>query len=356
MKKTALNFFKELVSRPTPSGWEEPGQEVVADYMGKYADEVNGDTMGNIHGVMNPGAPTRVMLAGHCDEIGLMVQHIDKKGYLVMSALGGVNVTLLPAERVLIKTAKGDVRGVVGSKPIHLMEKEDREKAVNKIHELWVDIGAKDKQDAEKYVELGDVATIDTGWIELQNGVVACRGFDNRIGSFVVADVLRRLQGAEINVAVHAVSTVQEEVGLRGARVASFGIDPHVGIAVDMGFSTDCPGVNEKIMGEAKLGGGPILHCGPTYNKQLLTQMRKTAEESKIATQFQPENRGQGTDAFAMNMTRAGVPAALLSVPSRYMHSPVETIEIDDLDRTADLIAKFIAGLSGEESWGAKSY
>jgi tetrahedral aminopeptidase len=356
MKKVAIDFLKDLVSKPSPSGWEEPGQEVVVEFMRKYADGVSSDTMGNVHGVLNAGAARRIMLAGHCDEIGLMVQHIDEQGFIIMSALGGVNVTLLPAERVIIKTAKGDLRGVVGAKPIHLLEKEDREKAANKIHELWVDIGAKDRKDAEKYVALGDIATIDAGWIELKNGLVACRGFDNRIGSFVVADVLRRLKGKKINVAVHAISTVQEEVGLRGARVASYGVDPHLGIAVDVGFSTDCPGVNEKILGTAKLGSGPILHCGPTYNKELLSKIQKAATQSKISTQFQPENRGQGTDAFAINMTRAGVPAALLSVPSRYMHSPVETIALDDLDQTAELIAQFIAGLSGREAWGAKKY
>lgn len=356
MQKVALNFLKELVSRPTPTGWEEPGQDVVAAHMGKYADKVSGDTMGNIHGVLNPGASKRIMLAGHCDEIGLMVQHIDEKGYLIMSALGGVNVTLLPAERIVIKTAKGDIPGVVGAKPIHLLEKEEREKPQNKIHELWVDIGAKDKKDAGKYVELGDVATIDTGWIELKNGLVACRGFDNRIGSFVVADVLRRLKGRKLKVAVHAVSTVQEEVGLRGARVASFGVDPHIGIAVDLGFSTDCPGVNEKIMGSSEIGSGPILHCGPTYNKELLGHIRKVAKDGKIATQFQPENRGMGTDAFAINMTRAGVPSALLSVPSRYMHSPVETLDVGDVDKTAELIAEFISKLGGREKWGARKF
>lgn len=355
MDRKALDFLKQLVSKPSPTGWEEAGQGVVAEYMQQYADNVASDSMGNVHGVLNPGAECRIMLAGHCDEIGLMVQHIDKEGYLVMSALGGVNVLLLPGERLKIKTSKGEIPGVVGVKPIHLLEKEEREKPKNKIHELWVDIGAKDRDDALKYVSLGDVATIDSGWIEMQNGLVACRGFDNRIGSFTVADVLRRLADKKINVAVHAVSTVQEEVGLRGARTAAFGVDPHLGIAVDMGFSTDCPGVNEKILGEADLGEGPILHCGPTYNKDLLKALQETAENSEIGTQFQPEGRGQGTDAFAINMTRSGIPASLLSVPSRYMHSPVETIALEDADATVELIAAFIAGLSGDEGWGAKS-
>jgi len=356
MNKNALKYLQTLVATPTPSGWEQPGQDIVANYMLKYANKVERDTHGNIHGVMNPAAKTRVMLAGHCDEIGLMVQHIDKKGFLVMSMLGGVNVALLQGERIIIKGTKGDIPGVVGVKPIHLMEAEDRKKPQNKLHELWVDIGAKDKKDAEKVVSLGDVATIDTGWIELQNGFIACRGFDNRIGSFVISDVLRLLKRRKLNVAVHAVSTVQEEVGLRGATTAAFGIDPHLGIAVDVGFASDCPGVNEKIVGEASLGAGPILHCGPTYNHKLLAQIKETAGHAKIKTQLQPENRGMGTDAFAINMTRAGVPSALMSIPSRYMHSPVETISLKDVEQTVELIADFIESLSGKETWGAKRY
>ncbi len=356
MKKVPLKFLKELMSKPTPSGWEKPGQEVVAEYMLDYADTVERDTHGSIHGVLNPGAATRVMLAGHCDEIGLMVQHIDKEGYLIMSALGGVNVRLLPGERLTINTAKGDLQAVVGLKAIHLIEKEDYGKAVTKMRDIWVDIGAKDKKDAEKYVEIGDVAVVDSGWIELKNGLVACRAFDNRAGAFIVADVLRLLKGKKLNVAVHAVSTVQEEVGLRGARTAAYGVDPHLGIAVDLGFATDCPHVNEKDLGEAAVDKGPILHCGPTYNHEVLARLKKVAKVAKIKTQFQPENRGMGTDAFAINMTRAGVPAGLLSIPARYMHSSVETLALADLERSVELIAAFIAGLSGKEKWGAHKF
>lgn len=356
MKKVALDFLKDLMSKASPTGWEEPGQEVVAAYMCKYADSVQSDTMGNIHGVLNPGARKRIMLAGHCDEIGLMVQHIDKDGFLVMSALGGVNVTILQGERLKIKTAKGDIPGVFAVKPIHLMTKEERGKPADKIHDLLVDIGAKNRKDAEKYVAIGDTAVIDTGWVELQNGKVAARGFDNRVGSFVIADVIRRLKGKKIGVAVHAISTVQEEVGLRGAKVSAFGVDPHLGIAVDVGFSSDVPEVNEKIVGEAALGKGPILHCGPTYNKDLLANLQATAKKSEIPVQFQPESRGMSTDAFAINLTRAGVPSGLLSVPSRYMHSPVETISLKDADHTAELIAEFILGLSGRETWGATKF
>ncbi len=356
MNKKALGFLKELISKPTPTGWEQAGQEVVADYMLDYADRVDTDASGNVCGVINPDSPVRVMLAGHCDEIGLMVQHIDEQGFIFMSALGGVNVALLPGERIRIHTRKGSIPGVVGVQAIHLMDPKDREKPVNKLHELWVDIGARNRKDAEKLVQLGDTAVIDTDWIDLHDGMVAGRGFDDRIGAFIVADVLRRLKGKELKVGVYAVSTVQEEVGLRGARTAAYGIDPHVGLAIDVGFATDFPGVNEKIVGTAKLGEGPILHCGPTYNPHLLEMVQKKARAAKIKTQMQPEGRGMGTDAFAMRMTRSGVPVALFSVPTRYMHSPVETLCLKDVESTAELMAQTVLGINGKETWGRKTH
>ena len=349
MNQTSLSFLKKLLSTPTPSGSEHEGQTVVAEYMEKYCDEVERDVHGNVHGVLNPGSGRRVMLSGHCDEIGLMVQYIDDKGYVYVSALGGINVPLLPAERVIFNGKKGPVAGVIGVKPIHLQTEKERKEGPNKIHELWVDIGARDRKDAERVLDLGDVGTINTGWIELRNGLVACRGFDDRIGAFVIADVLRALKGKHLQVSLHAVSTVQEEVGLRGARTAAFKIDPHIGIAVDVGFGTDFPGMNEKIVGTASLGKGPVLHRGPTYNKRLLDLLEKAARSRKIKTQMQPESRGSGTDAFAMQLTRSGVASGLVSVPSRYMHSPVETIALSDARDTVKLLAEFVSSLSGRE-------
>ncbi len=352
MNKQALRFLKELLATPTPSGSEEAGQKVVADYMRVYADRVECDVHGNVHGVLNPDGKYRVMLAGHCDEIGLMIQHIDEKGFLIMSVLGGMQESLLQAERIVIQGRNGLVPGVFGVKPIHLTRHDSSDK--NKppaIHELWVDIGAKSRKDAEKLVSVGDVATIDAHWIELANGRVACRGMDDRVGSFVVADTLRLLKGRKLNVAVHAVSTVQEEVGLRGSHTAAFGVDPAVGLAVDVAFATDYPDMNPKIVGESKLGDGPVLHCGPTHNKKVLEGLRKAAKTAKIRTQIQPEPRGAGTDAFAMHMTRSGVAAGLVSVACRNMHSAVETVDLDDIEKTVKLLAHYIAGLTGKETW-----
>lgn len=349
MNTIALEFFQELVSQPTPSGYEQAGQKIVAGYMERHADEVHTDVNGNVHGVLNPGAPVRVMLAGHCDEIGLMLMHIDDKGFLYMASVGGVNVPLLPGERITIHAARGPVPGVIGVKPIHLMDAKEREGSAAKIHELWVDIGAKSRKDAEKAVALGDVATVTSGWTGLRNGLVACRGFDDRAGAFVIADVLRLLKGKALKVSVHAVSTTQEEIGMRGARTAAHAIDPQIGIAVDVGFATCSPSAGEKRVGEAKLGGGPILHRGPNFNPKLLALAQKAATAAGIKTQVRPVPRGSGTDANIIQMTRAGVATALLSVPTRYIHSPVEVLAVKDAEDTAKLIARLLQSLTGRE-------
>lgn len=349
MNAKATEFLKDLLRQPTPSGYEQPGQAVVASYMRQYADQVTTDIHGNVHGVLNPGGDYRVMLAGHCDEIGLMIMHIDDKGLLYFSCVGGVNTALLQGERVRIHTSRGDLPGVIGAKPIHLMDDKDRAGKTWKAHELWIDIGAKTRKSAEKRVALGDVATIDSQWTELLDGRIACRGFDDRIGAFIVADVLRLLKNKPLKVAVHAVSTVQEEIGLRGAQTAAFSVDPKIGIAVDVGFATDQPDVDPKRLGAAILGGGPITHRGPNFNPRLVSDLDTVARKVKIKTQMQPIPRGSGTDANAMQLSRAGVAAGLLSVPTRYIHSPVEIVCLDDVRDTARLIATYLSQLDGTE-------
>ncbi|MCX7934033.1 MAG: M42 family metallopeptidase [Planctomycetota bacterium] len=351
MDRKAMAFFRELMAQPTPSGYEKPGQSRIAAYMQAQGARTRIDVHGNCHGIVNRGGKIRVMLAGHCDEIGLMVMHIDEKGYIAFSAIGGVNVPLLQGERVTIYTKSGPIPGVIGVKPIHLMDAKERESSVGKIHDLWIDIGAKNKKDAEKAVALGDIALINAGWTELRNGLVACRAFDDRVGAFVIADVLRLLKGERFAAEVHAVATVQEEIGLRGAHTAAFGIDPHVGIAVDVGFATDHPGVNVKMVGEANLGQGPILHCGPNFNPRVVALLEKAAKAAKIKTQMQPIPRGSGTDANAIQLTRAGVAAGLVSVPTRYMHSPVEVVAIKDVEDTVRLLAQFIKMLKPGEDF-----
>ena len=349
MANAAREFLQNLLHTPTPSGYEQPGQAIVEKYLKPYADEIRRDVHGNLHAVVNPGAKCRVMLSGHCDELGLMVMYIDEKGYLYVSSVGGVYVPLLQGERIVIHTAKGSVPGVIGVKPIHLMDAKERESAVSKMHDLWVDIGAKDKAEAEEMVELGDVATVDRGLLELPNQKLVCRGMDDRIGVYVVAEALRLASKEKLNVAVHMVSSVQEEIGLRGAHTAAYGIDPHIGVAVDVGFATDFPNCNPKLVGEATIGGGPILHRGPNFNPAVYERLMRAAKESRIKVQLQPIQRGSGTDANAIQLTRAGVAAALVSIPCRYMHSSAEMISIKDADNSAKLIAKFLTRLKGNE-------
>ncbi|MCC8190572.1 MAG: M42 family metallopeptidase [Planctomycetes bacterium] len=349
MASASREFLQNLLHTPTPSGYEQPGQAVVEKYLKPYADEIRRDVHGNLHAVVNPGAKYRVMLSGHCDELGLMVMYIDDKGFLYVSSVGGVYVPLLQGERIVIHTAKGPVPGVIGVKPIHLMDPKERETAVSKIQDLWVDIGARDKAEAEEMVELGDVATVDRGLLELPNDKLVCRGMDDRIGVYVVAEALRLVAKEKLSVAVHMVSSVQEEIGLRGAHTAAFAIDPQIGIAADVGFATDFPNCNPKMVGEATIGGGPILHRGPNFNPAVYDRLVRAAKEARIKVQQQPIQRGSGTDANAIQMTRSGVAAALVSIPCRYMHSSAEMISIKDADNCAKLIAKFLVRLKGNE-------
>ncbi len=350
MDNAAREFLKNLLNTPTPSGYEQPGQAVVEKYLKPYADTIRRDVHGNLHAVVNPNAKFRVMLSGHCDEIGLMVMYIDEKGFLYLSSIGGVYVPLLQGERVIFNTAKGPVPGVIGVKPIHLMDPKERESAVSKIQDLWVDIGAKDKAEAEEMVEVGDIGVVDRGLLELPNDRLVCRGMDDRIGVYVVAEALRlAAKDKNLSVAIHMVSSVQEEIGLRGATTAAFGIDPHIGIAVDVGFATDFPNCNPKMVGEATLGGGPILSRGPNFNPVVYERLTRAAKEARIKVQYQPIQRGSGTDANPIQITRSGSAAGLISVPCRYMHSSAEMISIRDADNAAKLLAKFLVKLKGNE-------
>jgi endoglucanase len=349
MDSQARQFLFTLLNTPTPSGYEQPGQAVVEKYLKPHADAVRRDVHGNLHAVLNPGGEFRVMLSGHCDELGLMVMHIDDKGFLYVSSVGGVYVPLLQGERIVVHTAKGPVPGVIGVKPVHLMETKEREAAVSKIQELWVDIGAADKAEAEELVELGDVATIDRAPLEMPNQRLTARGLDDRIGVYVVAEAFRQAAREKPAVAIHMVSSVQEEIGLRGARTAAFGIDPHIGVAVDVGFATDFPKCDPKLVGEATLGGGPILHRGPNFNPAVHERLCRTAKEARIKVQQQPIQRASGTDANAIQLNRAGAAAALISIPCRYMHSAAEMISLKDADNAARLLAKFLLRLKGGE-------
>ncbi|MHC4873345.1 MAG: M42 family metallopeptidase [Planctomycetota bacterium] len=351
MNASSLKFLKSILSQPSPSGFEQPVRKIIKAEMKKHARSVSEDVHGNTWGVLNEKGTPRVMLCGHCDEIGMMITYINEKGYIAFAAVGGINVPLLQGSRINVHTRKGDIPGVIAVKPIHLMSPEERAKSKGKIQDLWIDIGAKSKADAEKFVSIGDPITVDTGFTELKNGLAAARGFDDRIGSFVVSETLRLLKNKKIAAAVYGVATVQEEIGLRGAHTASYGIDPDVGIAVDVGFASDCPDVNKKMVGDIKLGGGPILHRGANINPVVEELLEKAAKKARIKFQMQAEPRATGTDANAVQLSRGGKAAALISIPNRYMHSPAEVICLKDAENTAKLLAQFIADLKPKQKF-----
>lgn len=350
MQKESFEFLKQLIETASPSGYEWGIQGLLKRRMKPYCDEVRADVHGNVIGVINPKASLRVMLSGHCDEIGFMVMHIDDKGFISVSSVGGVDPAVVNGQRVTIHGQHGAVTGVFGRKPIHLLEVEERGKPV-KLHELWIDIGARNRKDAEKHVAVGDYATIAVGMEKLQNNLVTGRGFDDRAGAFVVVETLRKLKVRKVQVGVYGVTTVQEEIGLRGAQTSAYGIDPHVGIAVDVGFASDFPGSDPKRVGECKLGKGPTLHRGPNINPVLGRMLESTAKKQRIPVQMTAESRATGTDANAMQVNRAGVAAALVSIPNRYMHTPVEVISLDDLDHVSDLLAAFLMELKPGQSF-----
>lgn len=346
MNADSVAFLKSIVEAPSPSGFEQPVRKLVAERMKGFCDDVKHDVMGNVIGVLNAGAETRVMLSGHCDEIGLMVKNITKEGFIYFASIGGVDPGLLAGQRVVIHNEKGDVPGVIGKKAIHLMEKEDLGRAP-KLHELWIDIGAKDKKEAEKLVAVGDSATLVAGFLMLRNDLVVARGFDDRCGAFAVAEAMRLLAAEKkhLRVAVYGVASTQEEIGLRGAKTSAFGIDPHAGIAVDVGFASDYPTIDKNQVGDVSVGKGPIISKGPNINPVLGQMLLATAKRKRIPYQMEGAPRATGTDANVIQLSRAGVAAALVSVPNRYMHTPVELISLKDLENTAKLIAATVLAI-----------
>ena len=345
MEQESFEFLRRMLETPSPSGFEAPVQRMLRDRLQGIADEVRTDVHGNVIAAINQAAPVRVMLAGHCDEVGLMVQHFGyipqaDDGYIYFSAIGGIDTAILSGQRVVIHNARGPVNGVIGRNPIHLMEQDERDKP-EKLHKMYIDIGAKSKADALDAVEIGDPITIDVGVRELRNNLVAARGFDDRIGAFVVAETLRLLKGQKLAVAVYGVSTVQEELGLRGARTSAFAIDPHVGIAVDVGFATDHPGGAKSKAGDVKLGLGPVLHRGPNINTVVGRMLADAAKANSLPYQMSAEPKATGTDANVMQINRAGCAAGLVSIPNRYMHTPVEVVSKDDVENASRLLAEF---------------
>lgn len=340
MLDSQLQFLKQLLEAPSPSGYERPVQDVVRSYAQEFADEVRTDWHGNVTAVVNPNGSPRIMLAGHCDQIGLLVKHIDDKGFLWVHAIGGWDPQVLIGQSVQVWTKTGPITGVIARKPIHLQSPEDR-KVVPEIKNLWVDIAAKDGEDARSVVAIGDAITVTLGFREMRNGMAAAPGMDNKVGAWTVMSAAERVSRQNPKAAVFAVSTVQEEIGLRGVQTSAFQIDPQLGIVVDVTHATDCPTIDENQFGRVKIGKGPVLYRGPNVNPVVLDRLLERAASAEIPVQINGLATAASNDAAQLQLTRGGVAVGLVCIPNRYMHSPVEVVSLNDLDQAAELIAKF---------------
>lgn len=344
----APEFLTALLNARSPSGYETESQAVFDQYVKDAADEYQKDPLGNRIATLNPDGDPVLMLAGHIDELGLIITYVNKEGFLYFDTIGGHDRIVISGRRVRIQTRNGVVKGVTGKRAIHLMSPKDREK-VPQIHEMWIDIGARNKEEALKMVAIGDSATYDHDF-ELFNGSIGvARAFDNKTGAYVVGETLRRLAKDKPQAKIVSVATTQEEIGIRGATTTSYAVNPHLGIAVDVAHATDHPDCDHRKFGETKLGGGPILCRGANINPLLFERLIECAENEKIPYQLEADPRPTGTDARAIQLARGGIATGLVSIPLRYMHTPSEVVDLQDVEYCVQLLVSFAKSLKKGE-------
>lgn len=339
-------FLSELLHARSPSGYESEAQAVFDRHVQPAANAYANDALGNRIATLNPAGDPVLMLAGHMDELGLIITYVNKDGFIYFDTIGGHDRSVISGRRVIIQTANGPVKGVTGKRAIHLMDEGDRKK-VPEIHEIWIDIGARSKKEALERVAIGDVATYDHELELIHGSVGAARAFDNKVGAYIVGETLIRLAREKKKPAakVVAVATSQEEIGTRGATTATYLVNPHIAIAIDVGHATDHPDCDNRKYGETKLGGGPIICRGANINPKVYQKLLAAAKKAKIPHQFEADPRPTGTDARAIQMARGGVATGLISVPLRYMHTPSEMVDLEDVERCVRLLVEFAKSL-----------
>lgn len=353
--------LRELLQARGPSGYETAPTAAWCDAAKRFGAETQIDVVGTPSALVAPRAGSagtqdadvrRLVVMGHIDEIGLIVTHIDDEGYLWFREVGGWDAQILVGQRIVLSTRDGDVAGVIGKKPIHLLRDEERKK-VAETRDLHIDIGAKDGEQARSMVRIGDVAVIDSGPLELPNARIASRALDNRLGSFVALEAARLVAeaGGADTWEVVAVAAAQEETTFGGSRTSAFSLKPDAAIVVDVTHATDAPGIDVKEAGKHELGSGPVVSRGSTLNPRLFELLHDSGEAEKIPFTVEAVGRNTGTDADAVHLSRGGVPTGLVSIPLRYMHSPVELVQLDDVHAAARLIAAAALRLDGEISF-----
>lgn len=349
MQTDSFEFFKKLVETPSPAGYEQPAAAVWREEAAKYADTVTADVLGNSVATLNPSGTPRILLASHIDEIGFMVKSIDDNGYIFMDGIGGHDSMVVVGQRVEIHTDQGTVYGVIGRKAWHLLTDEDSKKP--ELTSMWIDIGAENKAEAESLVKIGDPITTAAGMHLLGKKYVTSRALDNKMGAFILIELLKRLKGKSFSPAVLTAATTQEEACWRGAKVCAYGLNPQIAIAIDVGQASDHPDIDKKKTGDFKLGSGPMITRGPNANPCVNKVLFQAAKEKNIPFQIEAVPEGTGTDVETMQMAQAGVATGIISVPLRYMHTPNEVLALDDLEKTVDLLEAFIEAVQPDMNW-----
>ena len=355
MRPESLEFLTDLLNTPTPSGEEARGQRVWLNYLRPFADVVETDVYGNAVAVLNPEGSPKIMVEGHADEIAFQIQYIDDNGFIYFSGVGGHDPSLASGQRVHIHGRNGEVLGVIGALAIHMQDRGKKQEAPE-LHDLFIDIGASSRKEAEKRVAVGDFITYIVGWQQLAGDIYIARACDNRIGTFVAAEVLRLCAKAnkKLKACVVAASAVGEENGLYGAHMLGYSVKPDAALVVDVGQATDIPITNKKRFGDTRLGKGPILSRGSVNHPVLVQRLEGIALKHKIPFQRGIDPRRSGTDADAIFLQRGGIATAAIGVPNRYMHTPVEAVHLKDLENLALWLTHFILDLDPHESFKVK--
>lgn len=342
-------FLFRLLETPSPTGFEMPGQKVWAGWISKHAATVGCDAYGSTWASFPGRSDKVVMLAAHADEIGFMIKHIDEHGFLRLDRVGGSDVATARGRRLSILGSKGPVSGVIGNTAIHLRHGESNAEKVPAVHELWVDVGASSPAEVAKLgIRVGHPAVYQDGPMELANKRIISRALDNRIGGYIIAQVMRRIAAGRKKPAFTLVclNAIQEEIGGHGAMMATYRIKPDVCVCLDVTHATDTPGLEAAKHGTVKLGGGPTLTHGTSNHPLVVGRLEEAAKKAKIPVQHEASSRFTGTDTDKIFHSRQGVPSALVSLPLRCMHSVVETAHLDDIERTIDLLESFVLSLA----------
>jgi endoglucanase len=355
MRAESLNFLRALINTPSPSGHEARGQRVWLNYVSQFADETFTDSYGNAVATFNKGGTPRIMLAGHADEIAMVVNYIDASGFIYVRKLGGIDPAITKAQRVTIHSHDAPVKGVVGNVAPHLTKEEGDRKAP-KMQDLFIDIGVRNRREAERLVRIGDPITLNDEFELLRDDLAVARAFDNRVGTFAVAEALRLLSESKkkVHAEVSAVSNIMEEVGLLGARQIAYSLKPDLALVVDVTHATDYPTVSKIQHGDISIGKGPTLTHGGCNHPEVVRRLEKVARDEGIKLQHEAMSASSGTDTDVIFWTRGGIPSALVSLPNRYMHSPVELVSLRDLRHIPELLAAFVWSLKAGEQFKVK--